>query len=286
MKKGMAALFAVLLLLTACGQNAEAAWQEQYDLGVRYLSEGSYEEAVIAFTAAIDIDPKRPEAYERAAEAYEALGRTEEARALLERALEQLEDETLRQHYLRLCRTNDPFYEQLTADQRGLLEELLAAVLAGDWSAALDIQSDEACRDLVNALPVNAAGDRLSLRFYPDDETLVSFFRGTEEGEAESHMDVYRGADGEGSFTASVYSPEHYYMNVAAFTGGAVSGPMTSYIHHVQDSGDQYDFTITGTIQNGAPVGMLRYTYSDGRTVESEPEGYDSWPDWPVELSR
>ena len=59
MKKGMAALFAVLLLLTACGQNAEAAWQEQYDLGVRYLSEGSYEEAVIAFTAAIDIDPKR-----------------------------------------------------------------------------------------------------------------------------------------------------------------------------------------------------------------------------------
>ena len=30
---------------------------------MRYLSEGNYEEAVIAFTAAIEIDPKRPESY-------------------------------------------------------------------------------------------------------------------------------------------------------------------------------------------------------------------------------
>ena len=38
-------------------------WQEQYDLGVRYLAEGNYEEAIIAFTAAIEIDPNRVEAY-------------------------------------------------------------------------------------------------------------------------------------------------------------------------------------------------------------------------------
>ena len=37
-------------------------WQEKYDLGIRYLNEGKYDEAVIAFTAAIDIDPK-PQAY-------------------------------------------------------------------------------------------------------------------------------------------------------------------------------------------------------------------------------
>lgn len=65
MKQMLRWLLPLLLVLglTACGQNASAAWQEQYDLGVRYLSEGNYEEAIIAFTAAIEIDAKRPEGY-------------------------------------------------------------------------------------------------------------------------------------------------------------------------------------------------------------------------------
>ena len=122
---------ALVLGLCACGQNAEAAWQEQYNLGVRYLSEGNYEEAIIAFTAAIDIDPKRAEAYvgrgdaywaqedaasaqvdyaaaleltEQAgadlygklAEAWAALGDREQALLILEQGLEALgQDETL-----------------------------------------------------------------------------------------------------------------------------------------------------------------------------------------------
>ena len=52
----------ILTMLNACGQNTEAQWQEQYDLGVRYLSEGNYEEAIIAFTAAIEIDPSAADA--------------------------------------------------------------------------------------------------------------------------------------------------------------------------------------------------------------------------------
>lgn len=39
-------------------------------MGVRYLSEGNYEEAIIAFTAAIEIDPKRAEAYVGRGDAY------------------------------------------------------------------------------------------------------------------------------------------------------------------------------------------------------------------------
>ena len=69
------ALFA--LSLTACGQSAPT-WQEQYDLGVRYLSEGNYEEAIIAFTAAIEIDPNRAEAYVGRGDAYIGSGETEE----------------------------------------------------------------------------------------------------------------------------------------------------------------------------------------------------------------
>ncbi len=69
MKKAICILLGLMFVLSACGQNslptadAGASWQEQYDLGVRYLSDGNYEEAIIAFSAAIEIDPKRAPAY-------------------------------------------------------------------------------------------------------------------------------------------------------------------------------------------------------------------------------
>ena len=66
----------LVLGLCACGGKTETpageglSWQEQYDLGIRYLSEGNYQEAIIAFTAAIEIDPKRPEAFVGRGDAY------------------------------------------------------------------------------------------------------------------------------------------------------------------------------------------------------------------------
>lgn len=78
--------------LISCSQSAEASWQEQYDLGVRYLAEGNYEEAIIAFTAAIEIDPKRAEAYVGHGDAYIGSGETEDnlaaAQADYEKAIE------------------------------------------------------------------------------------------------------------------------------------------------------------------------------------------------------
>lgn len=50
------------LILAACGGVAKE-YIEKYDLGMRYLNEGNYEEAVLAFTAAIEIDDKLPDAY-------------------------------------------------------------------------------------------------------------------------------------------------------------------------------------------------------------------------------
>ena len=94
MRRILAVVLASMLLfgLVGCAQKAEtsaadtAAWQEQYDLGVRYLSEGKYEEAIIAFTAAIEIDPKRPEAYVGRGDAYAAAGDSDHARADYEKA--------------------------------------------------------------------------------------------------------------------------------------------------------------------------------------------------------
>ncbi len=89
---------ALVLGLCACGQKAAEGptWQEQYDLGIRYLEEGNYEEAIIAFNAAIEIDPKRPETYIGLADAYTALGDTEAAKKALEDGLAATEDDSIR----------------------------------------------------------------------------------------------------------------------------------------------------------------------------------------------
>ena len=74
---GLLLTLALVLGLCACGQKAPT-WEEQYDLGVKYLSEGNYQEAIIAFTAAIEIDPKRAEAYVGRGDAYIGNGETAE----------------------------------------------------------------------------------------------------------------------------------------------------------------------------------------------------------------
>ena len=87
-------LCALLLIFTVTACTASTpTWQEQYDLGVRYLSEGNYEEAIIAFTAAIEIDPKRVEAYSGLSDAYLAIGDYESASEVWQNI--QIEDEAL-----------------------------------------------------------------------------------------------------------------------------------------------------------------------------------------------
>ena len=88
-------LLTVLLLLSLVACGGKGTWQEQYDLGMRYLNEGNYEEAIIAFTAAIEIDAKRPEAYLGAAEAYVGLGDLDSARRILEKGYAETHDDTL-----------------------------------------------------------------------------------------------------------------------------------------------------------------------------------------------
>ena len=93
MKRASLSVLAIILLISmlcSCASNntgklsaegqtleQELSWQEQYDLGVRYLSEGNYEEAIIAFTAAIEIDARHPEVFLSRANAYIAAGETE-----------------------------------------------------------------------------------------------------------------------------------------------------------------------------------------------------------------
>lgn len=64
--KPLGLLLLILILLTACGNQ----WQAHYDLGMKYLTEGNYEEAIIEFEAAIEIDEMKPDTYIGLAQVY------------------------------------------------------------------------------------------------------------------------------------------------------------------------------------------------------------------------
>ena len=104
MKQFTCVFLTIILLLTlaACSKAPEAdpadgapGWQTQYDLGVRYLSEGNYEEAILAFEAAIKIDPKNADAYRKLAKAYEKTGDEDAALRTLETGAEATCDREL-----------------------------------------------------------------------------------------------------------------------------------------------------------------------------------------------
>ena len=101
MKRICSLFLCLCLALTFCacqknaGTEGTLTWQEQYDLGVRYLSEGNYEEAIFAFQAAIAIDPKRPEAYASLADAYLAEEDAESARDTLQQGVDATGDQAL-----------------------------------------------------------------------------------------------------------------------------------------------------------------------------------------------
>jgi YD repeat-containing protein len=101
--------FALLLGMTACA-TTHRDWQEQYDLGMRYLEDGDYEQAVLAFSAAIEIDPNNPEAYMGRAEAYRGLGDLDKALKDYKRAKRE-------------AKNNDDF-EDLLDELEELIEEI------------------------------------------------------------------------------------------------------------------------------------------------------------------
>ena len=93
MKKrvSLVAVVVMVLLLVGCGKT----YQKEYDLGVRYLSEGNYEEAVIAFTAAIEIEPNHAEAYVGLADTYIGMSDLAQARDVLAGGLGVVDDDTM-----------------------------------------------------------------------------------------------------------------------------------------------------------------------------------------------
>lgn len=159
-------LICLAVVLSACGSKRPnpPTWQEQYDLGVRYLSEGNYEEAIIAFTAAIEIDPKRAEAYMGRGDAYQAQAElTEDAGDT-----QSLREMALADYLTALELGSGNAKEKLTAlqvilengdippDAQLKLETLNKCFASGDLEGAKAFMRQEDYRQMSNSLSGNS----------------------------------------------------------------------------------------------------------------------------------
>lgn len=89
MKKLISLFTAAVLVAGLCACKSTAArWQEQYDLGIRYMEDGNYEEAILSFNAAIEIDPMQADAYLNLANAYIGMNDFDAAKEILEKGFE------------------------------------------------------------------------------------------------------------------------------------------------------------------------------------------------------
>ena len=172
--QGIAVLGLLVLVMSACSQEKvpigenvnyteeEAlTWQEQYDLGMRYLEEGDYEAAIVAFTAAIEIDPNQAVLYLERGNAYIRDGETEDNLAMALADYQQAVDldSAMAETYLGIA---DVYIRQGDYD---LAENILRTGL----EKSSDIQIEEKLNEIENGNISDSFGNPRRMTSY--DET-------------------------------------------------------------------------------------------------------------------
>lgn len=82
----------ILSLVLLAGCKKKLNFQEYLDLGDKYLLELNYEEAVVAFSKAIELEPREISAYEKLADAYVSQGDEKQALETLNKAVSVYEE--------------------------------------------------------------------------------------------------------------------------------------------------------------------------------------------------
>ena len=228
-------LFAAVILFTvtalcACGQKpmveeqSVPTWQEQYDLGVRYLSEGNYEEAIIAFTAAIEIDPKQAPAYVGRGDAYIGSGETEDnleaAQADYEMAIEL--DETNVETYLSLADVHI---------RRGDYDKALDILRSGLERAGQSQEISEKIAEIESGTISDSSGNQRRITGYDSDGALAYW-----------HDFTYDIEGRQSSVTA--YNTAGAQIGHIDLTYDAMGRPINSYLRFF-DTGEIFEVTCT-----------------------------------------
>lgn len=94
-KRLISVLCVVLLLFVGCSNSKKQ--MEQYDLGIRFLTDANYEEAILAFKNAIEIDPYAVNSYAALASTYLLAGEYDTASTVWNDAAANTDDSALQE---------------------------------------------------------------------------------------------------------------------------------------------------------------------------------------------
>ena len=283
-----AVFMSILFLLAGCQKSAAEQLREQLELGQNYLLEMNYEEAVVAFSKAIELDPKSLEAYEGLTNVYIAQGQYDEAYEVLTQAEENLpqqaEIEELRAEISqRMAESsegdNSDSGAALTFSNTAgsaEVEALLAEWLNnGDWDSIYEELTSEENRGHFLDLeePVIAVGeDGNGIGIYVSDDSMELYIGGYENGlrsgfgvfgfielnEYDPYKSVYEGEwaddypNGKGTIT-NIYTGEfgeEQMITQGTFADGWENGEMTLIL----SGGGEPTATYVYDAENGYPV--------------------------------
>ena len=141
--KTFLAVLLVLAILLLAGCKKKMNFQEYLDLGNKYLLELNYEEAAVAFSKAIELEPRELGAYEKLAEVYGAQGNVSQALETLNQAISVYEGlskeeqtEERKAAYERIRAASDRLSAQITLET-DYMEPLkkLKTLMLGDTEA-------------------------------------------------------------------------------------------------------------------------------------------------------
>lgn len=193
---GVAGVFIVAAVVAAAlilipGKRKEKQIAEQMNLGNRYLLEMEYEQAAVAFTKVIEVDPVNVDAYTGAAQAYAAMENYGEAVKLLEQGYENTRDEKIADEIGVVCLEAARYYMGLgdhtqaenyieTGKKYRQFEEfdrLLQEIQEQKQQTEPEPEIDEALEAAAEELPsrVNYYGADGELRYY---ETYIYYDNG------------------------------------------------------------------------------------------------------------
>ena len=164
-----------LFISTACGKSKEMNFQDYLDLGQKYLAEENYEQAIVAFSKVLELEPKALEAYEGLTNAYI---KTENYESLSES--EQTED--FRKIYETLLKFQEEIASHLsepeTEEEESLAEELQEEVSSTDpslYNGSMTIKMYESSGAYLgrDVYTYDAKGRMTSITWYDDDDKRV-----------------------------------------------------------------------------------------------------------------
>ena len=272
----------VLTLVLGAGCQKKMTVQDYLDLGDKYLTEANYEEAIVAFTKAIEVEPKALKAYEGLANAYIKTENYEKAQETIQSGISVyeglVEDEKTDEFkliYEELLKLEEKIKQYLDAENSSDVEKNESETLAE--TDTTDAEKERLIAEtkekygsiLEQVLAEIRSQDPTYTHYFTDD--FKSFVKSLEkpliwQQEEGGYLGLYVGTDGD------------VYAYLGEMDNGIRSGSGSWYGEYEyvdeEDSGigtQLFYGNWSGDYPNGS--GTLIYAFDDGKDGKTKTQG-------------